>query len=49
MIFKIDTYLSKLNVYCIQLNKQKVREETLMYPSSDQSVSKHTSRSGGEE
>ena len=49
MIFKIDTYLSKLNVYCIHLNKQKVREETLMYPSSDQSVSKHTSRSGGGE
>ena len=50
MIFKIDTYHSKLNVYCIHLNnKQKVREETLMYPSLDQSVSKHTSRSGGGE
>ena len=51
MIFKIDTYHSKLIVYCIHLlnNKQKVREETLMYPSSDQSVSKHTSRSGGGE
>ena len=49
MIFKIDTYLSKLNVYCIHLNKQKAREETLIYPSSDQSVSKHTSRSGGGE
>ena len=51
MIFKIDTYHSKLIVYCIHLlnNKQKVREETLMYPSLDQSVSKHTSRSGGGE